>query len=111
MVSCHKYNLKPSLVQYIYRISYKIAKKANPDKGFAPFENCRYAIRAKMSDISKVFESVEMLRYYQTIKGFDKLDFYEVISMYLQSTDRWFSDNTPYIKTDNITKVRISGSV
>ena len=33
------------------------------------------------SDISKVFESVEMLRYYQTIKGFDKLDFYEVISI------------------------------
>jgi len=26
----HKHNLKPSLVQYIYPISYKIAKKGKP---------------------------------------------------------------------------------
>jgi len=29
----------------------------------------------------------------------------------LQSTDRWFSGNTLHFKTDNITKVMISGSV
>jgi len=28
-----------------------------------------------LSDISRVFESVEMLKYCQTIKGFDKQDF------------------------------------
>ncbi|MGB2927720.1 MAG: hypothetical protein WBB70_02285, partial [Desulfobacterales bacterium] len=36
-ISCHKYNLKPSLVQYIYPISYKIAKKANLRKGICPY--------------------------------------------------------------------------
>ena len=49
------YNLKPSLVQYIYPISYKIAKKANPRKWNCPIENRRYAIRAKISDISQDF--------------------------------------------------------
>ena len=34
-----------------------------------------------LSDITKIFESVEMLRYYQAIKGFDKPDFYEVVSI------------------------------
>jgi len=33
-----------------------------------------------MSDISQVFESVEMLRGYQAIKGFDKSDFCEVLN-------------------------------
>jgi hypothetical protein len=36
VLSCHKHNLKPSLVQYIYRISYKIAKKSNPAKRICP---------------------------------------------------------------------------
>ncbi len=36
-ISCHKYNLKPSLVQYIYPISYKNAKKANPVKWICPY--------------------------------------------------------------------------
>lgn len=45
-----------------------------------------YTIPA-MSDISQDFESGEMLRYYQVIKGFDKQDFCELISMYLQFYD------------------------
>jgi hypothetical protein len=32
VISCHKHNLKPSPVQYIYPISYKIAKKGKPDE-------------------------------------------------------------------------------
>jgi len=32
VLSCHKHNLKPNLVQYIYPISYKIAKKGKPYK-------------------------------------------------------------------------------
>ena len=32
-------------------------------------------------------ESVEMLRYYQAIKGFDKPDFYEVVSIYQKFDD------------------------
>ena len=36
VISCHKHNLKPSLVQYIYRICYKNAKKANSRKMICP---------------------------------------------------------------------------
>jgi hypothetical protein len=36
-IPCHKYNLKPSLIQYIYPISYKIAKRATPVNEFAFF--------------------------------------------------------------------------
>ena len=35
--TCHKHNLKPSAVQYIYRICFKIAKKANPMKWICPY--------------------------------------------------------------------------
>jgi len=33
----NKYNLKPSFIQYIYPISYKIAKKGKPPKKDLPF--------------------------------------------------------------------------
>jgi len=34
--ACHKHNLKPFFTDYIYPISYKIAKKGKPlKKGFA----------------------------------------------------------------------------
>ena len=36
-ISCHKHNLKPFLTDYIYRISYKIAKKGKPPKKDLPF--------------------------------------------------------------------------
>jgi len=39
VLSCQKHNLKPSLVQYIYRISYKIAKRQTQRNGFALFKN------------------------------------------------------------------------
>ena len=67
MISCHKYNLKPSLVQYIYPISYKIAKRQTPEKRICPIENYRCAIRAKMSDISQVFEVDDILRMWEDI--------------------------------------------
>jgi len=35
-IACHKNNLKPSLVQYIYLISYKIAKKGKTSKTDLP---------------------------------------------------------------------------
>ena len=37
-VSCHKNNPKSVGADYIYRISYKIAKKANSEKGFSQIE-------------------------------------------------------------------------
>ena len=61
VLSCHKYNLKPNLVQYIYPISYKIEKKANPRKKIYPIENCRYEIKAKMLAVSKVFRPIDIL--------------------------------------------------
>jgi hypothetical protein len=36
-ISCQKHNLKPILTDYIYPISYKIAKKANPVKWIFPY--------------------------------------------------------------------------
>ena len=36
VISCHKHNLKPNLVQYIYLISFKIAKKGKPEKKDLP---------------------------------------------------------------------------
>jgi len=38
VLSCHKHNLKWLYLDCIYRISYKIAKKANPANGFALIE-------------------------------------------------------------------------
>ena len=38
-------------------------------------------LSSDLSDITEVFESVEMLSYYQAIKGFDKPDFHEVVSI------------------------------
>ena len=55
-ISCHKHRFKHFNFHYIYLISYKNAKKANPVKWICPIGNCRCSIRAKMSDISKVFE-------------------------------------------------------
>ncbi len=37
-ISCHKHRSKHLNFHYIYPISYKIAKKANPEKGFAQIE-------------------------------------------------------------------------
>jgi hypothetical protein len=53
-ISCQSIKLENFHLRFIYRISYKIAKKANPPKWICPIENCRYAIKAKMSDISAV---------------------------------------------------------
>jgi len=53
--ACQKHRFKHFNFQYIYLISYKIAKKANPRKWNCPIENRRYAIRAKISDISQDF--------------------------------------------------------
>jgi hypothetical protein len=53
------------LIAYIVK-SIKI-KKANHEKRICPIENCRYAIRAKMSDISKVFEVDDILRVLRDI--------------------------------------------
>jgi hypothetical protein len=36
-ISCHKHNLKAILTDYIYLISYKIAKKGNPPKINLPY--------------------------------------------------------------------------
>ena len=57
-ISCHKYNQKPSLVQYIYPISYKIAKKGVPPKKDLPFLKVadRQSGPRSKSDISKVFD-------------------------------------------------------
>jgi hypothetical protein len=52
MTACHKHNLKPSLIQYIYPVSFKNAKSQTLEKRICPIENCRYAIKADMSAIS-----------------------------------------------------------
>jgi len=51
----------------IIDISYKIAKKANTRKWICPIENCRFAIRAKMSDISQVFEADDIFIFCMAI--------------------------------------------
>ena len=38
-IPCHNHNLKPTLADYIYRICYKNAKKANPIKRICPYRN------------------------------------------------------------------------
>jgi hypothetical protein len=78
--ACHKYNLEPSLVQYIYRISYKIAKRQTPEFGPVIFENFRHQL-GELSDLSKVFRKADIPQFQQAIKGFDKPDSCEVISM------------------------------
>jgi len=57
------------LLSSIYPIPYKISKKAPPRKWDCPIENCWYAIRAKMSDLSKVFEMNDICPFYQAISG------------------------------------------
>jgi hypothetical protein len=39
-------------------------QKANPAKRICPIENCRYSIRAKMSDISQVFEEDDISTFW-----------------------------------------------
>ena len=46
-ISCHKYNLTPSLIQYIYLISYKIALKASPEKGGSVNLNEKITVKPK----------------------------------------------------------------
>jgi hypothetical protein len=38
-ISCQKHNLKWLYLDYIYRISYKNAKRPTPEKGFALLKN------------------------------------------------------------------------
>jgi hypothetical protein len=38
-----------------------LQKKKTRENGFTPIENCRYAIGAKMSAVSKVFRPVDIL--------------------------------------------------
>ena len=45
----------------------KLQKKANPAKRICPIENCTYAIRAKMSDISQVFEVDDIFIFWMAI--------------------------------------------
>jgi hypothetical protein len=74
MTACHKHNLKPSLIQYIYPVSFKNAKRQTLEKRICPIENCRYAIKANMSDSSKVLKPVDILRDLNEIRDFDKPD-------------------------------------
>ena len=67
VLSCHKHKFKHLNSRYIYLISYKIAKKANPWKTICPIENCRYAIETKMSDISQVFEVDDIFIFWMAI--------------------------------------------
>jgi len=48
-------------------------------------------IGSLMSDISQDFRSADILGVPQAIKGFDKPDFYEVVSMNHKFSDIWFS--------------------
>jgi len=57
-------------VDYIYRISYKIAKSQTPAKKVCAIENCIYAIKAKMSDLSQVFETDDIFTRKDAISGF-----------------------------------------
>ena len=65
--SCQNHRFKDFNCQYIHPISCKIAKKANSVKWICPIENCTYAIRAKMSDISQVFEVDDIFIFWMAI--------------------------------------------
>jgi len=51
---CQSSKLENFHLKFIYRISYKIAKRQTLEKRISPIGNCRYAIRAKMSDRSEL---------------------------------------------------------
>jgi hypothetical protein len=58
--SCQSSKLENFHLKFIYRISYKIAKRQAPEKRICPIENCRYAIEIKMSDILQIFEVIDI---------------------------------------------------
>jgi hypothetical protein len=64
-ITCHKHNLKPILTDYIYLISYKIAKKANPVKWICPY----------LKTISQLFDRLLGLQIYSRNRKFGVDDF------------------------------------
>jgi hypothetical protein len=52
-ITCHKHNLKPTLADYIYPISYKIAKKGKPGEIDLPY----------LKTISQIFYQLQNSRY------------------------------------------------
>jgi len=71
-ISCQSIKCENFHLRFIYRIPYKIAIKANPPKWICPIENCRYAIKAKMSDLSPVLRPVDILRLLKISTGYSK---------------------------------------
>jgi len=53
-IPCQSSKLENFHLKFIYRISYKIAKRQTLEKRISPIGNCRYAIKAKMSDRSEL---------------------------------------------------------
>ena len=71
-ISCQSSKFENFHLRFIYRISHHIAIKANPPKWICPIENCRYAIKAKMSDLSQVLEVDDILRLLKISTGYSK---------------------------------------
>jgi len=65
-------NLKEVYTNCIYCKFYKKAKRQTLEKRISPIENCRYAIRAKMSDLSQVLRPVDILRLLKISTGYSK---------------------------------------
>jgi hypothetical protein len=64
-ISCHKHNLKPGLLQYIYPISYKNAKKGKSPKKDLPY----------WKTISQVLNRLLGLQIYSRYQRFGVDDF------------------------------------
>ena len=60
-------------LKFIYRISYKIAKRQAPEKRICPIENCGYAIEIKMSDLSRVFRADDIFILWQISAGYSNV--------------------------------------
>ena len=69
VLSCQNKNLEATYPEYIYRKIQEKSKGQTLLNGFALIENCRYAIRAKMSDISQVFEGDDIFTSMDAIAG------------------------------------------
>jgi len=68
-ISCQNHGFKHFNLKCIYPISYEIAKRQTPEKRICPIDNCTYAIRAKMSDISQIFEMDDIFTRKDAISG------------------------------------------
>ena len=66
-ISCQSSKLENFHLKFIYRISYKIAKRQAPEKRICPIENCRYAIEIKMSDLLQVYEADDIIIFWMDI--------------------------------------------